>query len=103
MDITCQSCQTKLSIPEDRLPKGVPAVTGTCPNCKNSIEIRLDGVRAPAPVPAAAAPPATAPAQAAAPPAPTNGVENGHAATSTPPPPPQPLPKPPPPDAASMA
>ncbi len=70
MDIVCQACSTRLSIPDDRLPKNVPAVTGKCPNCQAAIEIRLDGgpVQAPphsdvpAPAPAAAAPPAPAPA-----------------------------------------
>lgn len=67
MEITCQSCSAKLSIPDDKLPKNVPVVMGKCPQCQKPIEIRLqkDGAQqttstaaAPPHAPSAAAPPA---------------------------------------------
>jgi len=60
MEIVCAACSTKLVVPDERLPKGVPVVTGTCPKCQTSIEIRI-----PQP-PEAAAPAAEPPAQAPA-------------------------------------
>lgn len=43
MDIICQSCSTKLSIPDDKLPKNVPSVTAKCPKCQKPVEIKLQG------------------------------------------------------------
>lgn len=81
MEVTCKSCSTLLRIPDDRLPKGVPSVTGKCPKCQQPVEIRLvkDGAEGGAATATAAAPHAEssaapaapaqpAPAQAAAPP-----------------------------------
>lgn len=90
MEIICDACATKLSIPDDKLPKGVPSVTGKCPNCQGAILIRLDGsaspppeAAAPAPAPngvsepAAAAPaPATPPPAAAEAPAPAPAAQS---------------------------
>jgi len=56
MEIVCGACSTKLVIPDERLPKGVPVITGKCPKCQGAIEIRI-----PQPGEAAAAPPPPSP------------------------------------------
>lgn len=71
MEITCGSCATKLAIPEESLPKGVPVVMAKCPKCQQPIEIKI-GSSAPAPEPVAPAPtPAPTPAPAPEPMEPT--------------------------------
>jgi CheY-like chemotaxis protein len=75
--ITCTACSTKLSIPEEKLPKGLTHFVGKCPKCQNKIEVNLDrpaaaapaGSAAPSPAAAAAPVPAPAPAPAASAPA----------------------------------
>lgn len=86
MDIVCPSCSTKLSIPDDRLPKNVPSVTGACPKCQSPIEIRLDG--GPAPEPSGGAEAAEAPPPAAPPAAPPPATPRPPAPSEPPPPPP---------------
>lgn len=66
MDITCGSCATKLAIPEESLPKGVPMVMAKCPKCQHPIEIKI-GAAAPPPAPAPASVPEPSPEPAAAP------------------------------------
>ena len=68
MQITCGSCSASLHIPDEKLPKGVPVVTATCPECKNPIRIQLPQPGdAAAPTPAPAAAPAAGPAPGARP------------------------------------
>jgi len=55
MTVTCPECQAKLSISDDRLPKG-KVVRAACPRCGRSIAIDTTGVSA---TPATAAPPDT--------------------------------------------
>ena len=43
--ITCTACSTKLSIPEEKLPKGLTHFVGKCPKCQNKIEVNLDLLR----------------------------------------------------------
>ncbi|MBI3084587.1 MAG: zinc-ribbon domain-containing protein, partial [candidate division NC10 bacterium] len=38
MTVTCPSCHTSLSIPDERLPKG-KVLTAACPRCKGQIVI----------------------------------------------------------------
>ncbi|MBI4423419.1 MAG: hypothetical protein HY554_06820 [Elusimicrobia bacterium] len=60
MEIVCQSCATRLSIPDERLPVGVPSVTGKCPKCQSAIEIKIPSADRAAPhAPPAAPPPET--------------------------------------------
>lgn len=63
MDIVCGSCSAKLSVPDDKLPKGIPVVNANCPTCKYPIEIRIPQ---PGDAPPPAAEPAPEPAPAAA-------------------------------------
>ena len=42
MDFTCELCGAKLSIPDERLPKGKTVKT-TCPSCKGKITLDLQG------------------------------------------------------------
>ncbi len=60
MTVTCPSCNTSLTIPDERLPKG-KVLTAACPRCKGQIIIDTSGP-APAPEPAGGASAATAPA-----------------------------------------
>ena len=60
MTVTCPSCNTSLTIPDERLPKG-KVLTAACPRCKGQIIIDTSGP-APAPEPAGVASAATAPA-----------------------------------------
>ncbi len=60
MTVTCPSCNTSLTIPDERLPKG-KVLTAACPRCKGQIVIDTSGP-APAPEPAGVASAATAPA-----------------------------------------
>jgi CheY-like chemotaxis protein len=60
MTVTCPSCNTSLTIPDERLPKG-KVLTAACPRCKGQIVIDTSGP-APAPEPAGGASAATAPA-----------------------------------------
>ncbi len=60
MEITCGSCSAKLSVPDDKLPKGIPVVNANCPTCKQPLEIRI-------PQPGDASPPAAEPAPQPAP------------------------------------
>ena len=48
MNVICPGCQTTLSIPDDRLPKG-RVVTAACPKCKGPIRIDLTGAEGSAP------------------------------------------------------
>lgn len=74
MEITCGSCATKLAIPEENLPKGVPVVMAKCPKCQHPIEIKIGPsaqapavVSEPSPEPAPAPAPKPNPAPAPAP------------------------------------
>lgn len=109
MQITCGSCSTNLSIPDDRLPKGVPLVHANCPKCQYPMEIRIpqpgdEPAPAPARKPEPAAEPAPAPAASAPAPAPAPVPEAppaeapAPAAAAAPPTPraPEELPAPPP-------
>ena len=115
MDIICGKCATKLSIPDDKLPKGVPSVTGKCPKCQGPIEIRLkpspqppaqDATQplpppepaAPEPQPSSRAEEQPAPRTAAPEPQPSPRAEE-QPAPRTAAPEPQPKPVPPPPAA----
>lgn len=60
MTVTCPSCNTSLTIPDERLPKG-KVLTAACPRCKGQIVIDTSGP-ATAPEPAGGASAATAPA-----------------------------------------
>ena len=42
MEIICDSCQTKLKIPDDKIPAG-KAASFSCPKCKGKIMIAPDG------------------------------------------------------------
>lgn len=42
MEVTCSSCNTKLNIPDDKLPKD-QMVRVNCPKCKNKIAIEPQG------------------------------------------------------------
>lgn len=68
MDVTCNSCSTKLSIPDEKVPKNA-VFKVTCPKCQTKIQISTKTEEATAP-PAEAAPSAPAPAMAAPPPPP---------------------------------
>jgi predicted Zn finger-like uncharacterized protein len=72
MDVTCNSCSTKLSIPDEKVPKNA-AFKVTCPKCQNKIQVstKTDGAETPS---AEAAPPSPAPppsSEPQPPPAPT--------------------------------
>ena len=41
MDIICESCQSKLKIPDGKIPPGKTAVLN-CPKCKNKISVTAD-------------------------------------------------------------
>lgn len=60
MTVTCPTCKTNLTIPDERLPKG-KVVTAACPRCKGSIVIDTSGAAPPPAGPAAPAQPAPAP------------------------------------------
>ena len=69
MELTCGSCSTTLSIPDDKLPKGVPIVHANCPKCQYPLDIHIPqpGAEQPASAPPAPEPqPEPAPAPAAA-------------------------------------
>ena len=73
MDITCNSCKNKLSISEEDLPKDVNSISGECPHCQQTIEIKLRDPASAECVPAAPpapVPPVPAPPIAKEPPAP---------------------------------
>lgn len=38
MDVTCQSCQAKFNVPDEKIPAG-KSITAACPKCKNKITI----------------------------------------------------------------
>jgi len=59
MEITCASCSTRLSIPDESLPKDVPVVMAKCPQCQAPIEIKIPTLASGAPEAASA--PAAAP------------------------------------------
>jgi predicted Zn finger-like uncharacterized protein len=40
MEITCSQCNTKLNVPDDRIPKD-QAVKINCPKCKNRITLDM--------------------------------------------------------------
>jgi len=44
MEVICQGCQTKLSIPDDRLP-ATGSVVAACPKCKAKIVIQAPGAQ----------------------------------------------------------
>lgn len=46
MEITCDSCQTKLKIPDEKIPSGKTA-TFACPKCKGKITISPDSENQP--------------------------------------------------------
>lgn len=64
MDITCTSCSTKLSIPDEKVPKNA-VFKVTCPKCQTKIQVSTKTEDAAAPpaeaAPASAAPPPSAP------------------------------------------
>ena len=64
MDITCTSCSTKLSIPDEKVPKNA-VFKVTCPKCQTKIQVSTKTEDAAAPTaeaaPASAAPPPSAP------------------------------------------
>ncbi|MFA5138270.1 MAG: hypothetical protein WC728_03475 [Elusimicrobiota bacterium] len=98
MEITCGKCATKLSIPDDKLPKGVPSVTGKCPKCQSPIEIRIQPPPAQPPAAEATQPlkPEPAPAEPAAPPSASKEEATQPVAPPEPAPAPQPSAPPPP-------
>ncbi len=66
MEITCQSCSTRMAIPDENIPKNVPAIRVQCPKCQQPIDIPLTAATpAPAgngsPLPQGAAAPPAAP------------------------------------------
>jgi len=95
MNIVCQGCAARLSLPDDKIPKGVPSITLKCPKCQNPLVIDLQApAEAPSPSPAPrqqapTQPPAQEP-PAAAPPA----AEPPPEEPSAPEPPPEPEPHP---------
>lgn len=40
MEITCEKCQAKLKLPDDKIPKDRPAKL-TCPKCKNKLSVSV--------------------------------------------------------------
>jgi len=64
MDVTCNSCSTKLSIPDEKVPKNA-VFKVTCPKCQTKIQVSTkteDTAALPAEAaPASAAPPPSAP------------------------------------------
>ena len=38
MDVTCQSCQARFNVPDEKIPAG-KSITAACPKCKNKITI----------------------------------------------------------------
>jgi len=73
MEITCQSCSTKLSIPDEKVPKNA-AFKVTCPKCQEKIHVstKTDSEAAPSPAapPAVDESPTPPPAHPASPPPP---------------------------------
>lgn len=69
MEVICNSCSAKLTIPDDRLPKNVPSVKGKCPHCQQTIEIRIPQAPPAAEPPDSPPPAPDAQADAAPPPA----------------------------------
>ena len=57
MDVTCQSCSTKLAIPDEKVPKNT-AFKVTCPKCQTKIHVstKAEGAEASPAAPAMAAP-----------------------------------------------
>jgi CheY-like chemotaxis protein len=51
MTVTCPKCDARLSIPDDRLPKG-KVVNAACPRCKGAIAIDMTRAAAPLAAPA---------------------------------------------------
>jgi len=43
MDITCDKCQAKLKLPDDKIPKDRPAKL-TCPKCKNKLSVSAEPI-----------------------------------------------------------
>ena len=73
MEVTCQSCSTKLAIPDEKVPQNA-VFKVTCPKCQEKIQVstKPEGVAAPAPAaPPPAAPPSPPSAQEEAGPEPS--------------------------------
>jgi len=101
MEIVCTSCSSKLVVPDDRLPKGVPVIMGKCPKCQASIEIRIPQST---PAPEAAAPAGDGASQSAAAPAPEPAPQaSAKAPEPKPPAPKEPEPAAPAPQPAPVA
>lgn len=66
MDITCNSCSTKLSIPDEKVPKNA-VFKVTCPKCQTKIQVSTK-TEDTAVLPAGAAPASAAPPPSAPPP-----------------------------------
>jgi predicted Zn finger-like uncharacterized protein len=64
MDVTCTSCSTKLSVPDEKVPKNA-VFKVTCPKCQTKIQVSTKTEDTAAPpaeaAPASAAPPPSAP------------------------------------------
>lgn len=87
MEIICGSCSAKLSVPDDKLPKGIPVVNANCPKCKYPMEIHIPqpgDAPPPAAEPVPEPAPAPAPAAAATEPPPAISAAAATAAASTP-------------------
>lgn len=71
MEVTCDSCSTKLAIPDEKVPQNA-VFKVTCPKCQNKIQVstQTEGAEAPAPAAAPSPPPAMAPPPSSAPPPP---------------------------------
>jgi hypothetical protein len=65
MEVTCESCNSKLNIPDEKVPKG-QVVKFTCPKCKGKVTV--DGRKAAQAEPASAPEPETPPAPEEKPP-----------------------------------
>ncbi|MDO8546335.1 MAG: zinc-ribbon domain-containing protein [Nitrospirales bacterium] len=68
MEITCQACSTKLTIPDEKVPQNA-VFKVTCPKCQEKIQVSTKAEGAEAPTEAASAP-------AAPPPAPSPSVQD---------------------------
>ena len=51
MDVTCEHCKTRLSVPDEKIPKG-QMVRLTCPKCKNKITLDTRKTEQKEPIPA---------------------------------------------------
>ena len=69
MEISCESCQSKFKIPDEKLPAG-KAATLTCPKCKQKIVV--------APAASSAPPPASTPSPASEPESGSHGFDEDH-------------------------